>query len=65
MARRDDLTNKGPMSGNKRSHALNATKRKFNLNLQKILVTLENGSKVKIKVSAKTAKTLKKQGFVA
>lgn len=65
MSRKDDLTNKGPMSGNKRSHALNATKRKFNLNLQRISVVLENGSRKKIKVSAKTAKTLKKQGFVA
>jgi large subunit ribosomal protein L28 len=28
MARKDALTGKGPLSGNRRSHALNATKRK-------------------------------------
>lgn len=26
MARKDDITGKGPLSGNNRSHALNATK---------------------------------------
>jgi len=28
MARKDALTGRGPLSGNNRSHALNATKRK-------------------------------------
>ena len=64
MARQDDITGKKAMSGNKRSHALNSTKRKFNLNLQKVTV-VENGQKKTLKVSAKTAKTLKKQGRVA
>ena len=64
MARKDDITKKGPMSGNKRSHALNATKRKFNLNLQKITIE-ENGKKKTLKVSAKTARTLRKQGKIA
>ncbi|UVD81764.1 50S ribosomal protein L28 [Mycoplasma iguanae] len=62
MARRDDITGKGPLSGNYRSHALNATKRKFNLNLQKVTVTDKNGQKITLKVTAKTAKTLKKWG---
>ena len=31
-------TNRKPMFGNKRSHALNATKRKQNINKQKITV---------------------------
>ncbi|MGY6172272.1 50S ribosomal protein L28 [Candidatus Mycoplasma pogonae] len=64
MARRDDLTGKGWMSGNRRSHALNATKRKFNLNLQKVTVIAENGQKVTLKVTAKTAKTLRKWGQI-
>ena len=64
MARQDDITGKKAMSGNYRSHALNSTKRKFNLNLQKVTV-VENGQKKTLKVSAKTAKTLKKQGRVA
>lgn len=61
MARKDTLTGKGPLSGNSRSHALNATKRKWNLNLQKIKVSDENGRTFTIKVSARTLKTLKKQ----
>lgn len=49
MARKDDITGKGPLSGNNRSHALNATKRKFNLNLQKVVVEV-NGVKQTLKV---------------
>ena len=64
MARQDEITGKRPMSGNNRSHALNATKRKFNLNLQQVTI-MEDGQKRKVKVTAKTAKTLKKQGRVA
>ena len=33
MARQDQITLKKAMSGNYRSHALNSTKKKFNLNL--------------------------------
>lgn len=64
MARKDDITGKGALTGNLRSHALNATKRKFNLNLQKVTI-IENGAKQTVKVTAKTAKTLKKHGRVA
>ena len=35
MAKVCQLTGKKAQSGNKRSHALNATKRKWNVNLQK------------------------------
>ncbi|UWD34322.1 50S ribosomal protein L28 [Mesomycoplasma molare] len=62
MARRDAITGKGPMTGNKRSHALNATKRTFRLNLQKIKLMNEKGQIITVKVSAKTARTLRKQG---
>ena len=31
MARKCEVSGKGPMSGNSRSHALNATKRKWNV----------------------------------
>ncbi|WKX02722.1 50S ribosomal protein L28 [Candidatus Mycoplasma mahonii] len=64
MSRKDDISGKGALSGNNRSHALNATKRKFNLNLQKITI-MDNGQKKNVKVSAKTAKTLKKKGLIA
>ncbi len=64
MARKDDITKKGALSGNRRSHALNATRRKWNLNLQKVKVLDENGRPQKLKVSARTMKTLKKQGKI-
>ncbi|MFV8401383.1 MULTISPECIES: 50S ribosomal protein L28 [Mycoplasma] len=63
MSRRDVLTGKGPQSGNKRSHALNASKRKFNPNLQKVRVMID-GQKMTLKVSAKTLKTLKNKGMI-
>lgn len=64
MARRDELTGKGPLSGNNRSHALNATRRKWNVNLQKVKVKTDTGVAT-MKVSARTIKTLKKQGKLA
>lgn len=63
MARKDELTGRKAMSGNYRSHALNATRRKFNLNLQKVTI-VENGKKVTYRVSAKTVRTLRKQGRI-
>ncbi|ADE19596.1 50S ribosomal protein L28 [Mycoplasma crocodyli] len=63
MSRVDVLTGRGPQTGNKRSHALNATKRKFNVNLQKIKLNLD-GQRVTVRVSAKTIKTLKTKGLV-
>lgn len=47
------VTSKKPLTGNKRSHALNATKKKQKPNLQKKTI---NGQKVII--SAREAKTL-------
>lgn len=49
------VTSKKPLSGNNRSHALNATKRVQKPNLQKKTI---NGQKVVI--SAREAKTLNK-----
>ena len=59
MSRQDAITGKKPLVGNNRSHAMNATKRRFNLNLQTITIE-QNGQKKRIKVTAKTARTLKK-----
>ncbi len=63
MARKDQITGKKALRGNLRSRALNSTKRKFNLNLQKLTI-VENGQKKVLKVTAKTAKTIKKQGKI-
>ncbi|WP_330463428.1 50S ribosomal protein L28 [Metamycoplasma gateae] len=65
MPGRDQLTGQKPLSGNKRSHALNTSKRTFDLNLQKVTVLTENGSKKTVRVTAKNARTLKKYGLVA
>lgn len=64
MARRDEITNKGPLSGNTRSHALNHSKRKWNLNLQNIKIYDDNGNIVKVKVSTRTLKSLKKHNKI-
>lgn len=65
MARRDELTNKGPLSGNKRSHAMNHSKRVWNVNLQ--TVEIKDGPKKtkRVKVSTRTLKTLKKHNKLA
>ena len=64
MPGKDQYTKKGPLFGNNRSHALNRTNRKYDLNLQK--VTIKEDGKVKtLRVTAKTMRTLKKQGKLA
>ncbi len=50
------VTNKKPLFGNNRSHAMNATRRQQKPNLQN--VTLENG--LKVKLSARELRTLNK-----
>lgn len=59
MSRVCAITGKTPMSGNKRSHALNATRRKWNVNLQKATIMV-NGKPQKVYVSARALRTLKK-----
>ena len=54
MARK--VTSKKPLFGNKRSHALNATRHAQKPNLQK--VTLDNGEAIRI--SARELRTFKK-----
>lgn len=50
------ITSKKPLFGNKRSHALNATRKKQGVNLQ--VVTLEDGTKVRL--SAREIRTSRK-----
>ncbi len=66
MARKDDITGKGPVAGNHVSHAHNKAKRRFELNVQKkrFFVPEENRW-VTLKVSAKTLKTINKKGISA
>ena len=63
MSRRCELTGKGPMSGNIRSHAENATRRTFRPNL--VNVTLMSDvlkKKVRFKVCANGLKTVEHRG---
>ncbi|CAA6802073.1 MAG: 50S ribosomal protein L28 [uncultured Campylobacterales bacterium] len=60
MSRRCAISGKGPTTGNNVSHAKNRTKRRFLPNLRTIRVTLEDGTSRKIKVSASTLRTMKK-----
>ncbi|AZG68642.1 50S ribosomal protein L28 [Mycoplasma struthionis] len=65
MPGRDQLTGQKALSGNRRSHALNTSKRTFDLNLQKVTILTETGTKKTVRVTAKNARTLKKYGLVA
>ena len=59
MSRKCAITGKGALTGNRRSHALNATKRKWNVNLQKVTL-LVDGKPKKVRISARALKTLRK-----
>ncbi|MDD7281183.1 50S ribosomal protein L28 [Floccifex sp.] len=59
MSRVCEVSGKGPLTGNKRSHSLRATRRKWNVNLQQVTI---NGEKKR--VSARTLRTLKKKGLI-
>ncbi len=50
------VTGKQTLSGNKRSHALNATRRKWKSNLQTVRIQLEDGTIKTVKVSARALK---------
>ena len=59
MSRVCQLTGKHPISGNKRSHSLRATRRRWNVNLHTYKVEIE-GKVYKVKMSARAYKTLNK-----
>lgn len=59
MARKCAISGVKPLTGNNRSHALNATKRRWNPNLQKIKVDGKT-----LVISTRTLRTLRKQKTV-
>ncbi len=66
MARKDQLTGKGPMSGNHVSHAHNKVRRRFHVNLQKKRFYVpEEDRWVTLRVSTQTLKTINKNGIAA
>lgn len=60
MAKECYFTGRKTRSGNNRSHALNATKRKFKANLQKVRVLID-GKPQRVWVSARALKSGKVQ----
>ena len=66
MARKDQLTGKGPVAGNHVSHAHNKSKRRFEINLQKKRFYIpEEDRWVTLRVSTQTIKTINKKGITA
>jgi large subunit ribosomal protein L28 len=66
MSRACQLTGKKAMTGNKVSHAMNKTKRKFDVNLvKKKFYIPEEDRWVTLKVTTSTLKTINKNGIAA
>ena len=65
MARRCQVSGKGPLVGYNVSHAHNKTKKRQLPNLRTVRVTLEDGTKKKIKVAASTLRTMRKKAAEA
>ena len=58
MSRVCEVSGKGPLSGNARSHSLRETRRRWNVNLQKVHMIVDGKPKT-VKVSARALRTLK------
>ncbi len=65
MARRCQVSGKGPLVGYNVSHAHNKTKKRQLPNLRTVRITLEDGTKKKIKVAASTLRTMRKKAAEA
>ena len=57
------VSGRGPLTGNKRSHSMRATRRKWNVNLLKVRLVVD-GKPQTVRVSARALRTLKKQGAI-
>lgn len=58
MPRKCSVSGKTGMTGNKRSHSLHATRRKWNVNLQKATIMVD-GKPTRVRISARALKSLK------
>jgi len=66
MARKDDVTGEGPVTGNSVSDSNQKTNRRFKRNLhEKRFYIPSQDRHVKLKVSSKTLKTINKKGIQA
>lgn len=64
MSRVCAVSGKKALSGNRRSHSLRATRRKWNVNLQKVHMIVD-GKPMTVNVSARALKTLKSKSAKA
>ena len=64
MSRVCAVSGKKALSGNKRSHSLRATRRKWNVNLQKVHMVVD-GKPQTVRISARALKTLKSKSAQA
>ena len=63
MSRRCELTGKGPMVGNKISHANNKTKRRFLPNLLAVTLLSDTlGQSVRLRISANALRSVEHRG---
>ena len=58
MAKKCQLTGKKGLVGNNRSHAMNASRRKWNVNLQKVSLIID-GKPTTMRVSARALRAYK------
>jgi len=66
MARKDQITGRGPATGNHVSHANNKVKRRFNVNLQKKRFYVPEEERwVTLRVSTRTLKAINRKGIKA
>ena len=59
MSRVCPISGKGPMSGYNRSHSVLATRRRWNVNLQKYKINID-GKMVEVRMSARAYRALNK-----
>ena len=64
MARKCYITGVGSKSGNNRSHSLQATRRTWKANLQKVRIKDEDGRVVRVYVSTRALRTGAKNGTI-
>lgn len=64
MARKCYVTGKGTVTGNNRSHSLQATRRTWKPNLQKVRIKDDKGRVVRVYVSTRALRTMAKNGSI-
>lgn len=64
MARRCYVTGLGSTTGNNRSHSLQATRRTWKANLQKVRIKDDKGRVVRVYVSTRALRTMAKNGSI-